>query len=67
PVGELYPAPELLKAFCAAGVGCTVSSDAHTPSDVGRDLNLAYDAMRDAGYTFVTVPTHTGDRRKVFL
>jgi histidinol-phosphatase (PHP family) len=67
PIGELYPAPALLKAFCTAGVGCTVSSDAHTPWDVGRDLDAAYAAMRDAGYTHVTVPTRTGDRRTIPL
>jgi histidinol-phosphatase (PHP family) len=67
PVGELYPAPALLRAFCDAGVGCTVSSDAHTPSDVGRDLDAAHAAMRDAGYTHVTVPTRTGDRRTIPL
>jgi histidinol-phosphatase (PHP family) len=67
PIGELYPAPALLRAFCDAGVGCTVSSDAHTPGDVGRDLDKAYVAMRDAGYTHVTVPTRTGDRRRIPL
>jgi histidinol-phosphatase (PHP family) len=67
PVGELYPGPALLKAFCAAGVPCTVGSDAHTPTDVGRDLEAAYTAMRAAGYTTVTVPTRTGDRREVPL
>lgn len=67
PVGEMYPAPDLLKAFCDAGVGCTVSSDAHTPGDVGRSLDLAYAAMRNAGYTHVTVPTRSGDRRLIPL
>jgi histidinol-phosphatase (PHP family) len=67
PVGEIYPAPELLRAFCDAGVGCTVSSDAHTPRDVGRDLDNAHHAMRKAGYTHVTVPTRTGDRRFIPL
>jgi histidinol-phosphatase (PHP family) len=67
PVGELYPAPALLKAFCDAGVGCTVSSDAHTPRDVGRDLEAAHAAMREAGYMQVTVPTRTGDRRAIPL
>jgi histidinol-phosphatase (PHP family) len=67
PVGELYPAPELLRAFCDAGVGCTVSSDAHIPDDVGRDLDIAHVAMRKAGYTHVTVPTRTGDRRLIPL
>jgi histidinol-phosphatase (PHP family) len=67
PVGELYPAPELLRAFHDAGVGCTVSSDAHTPSDVGRDLNAAHATMRAAGYTHVTLPIRTGDRRLIPL
>jgi histidinol-phosphatase (PHP family) len=67
PAGEMYPAPALLKAFCEAGVGCTVSSDAHAPSQVGRDLDLAYAAMAAAGYKHVTVPTRTGDRRLIPL
>jgi histidinol-phosphatase (PHP family) len=67
PVGELYPGPELLKAFCDAGVPCTVSSDAHTPAHVARDLEKGYDAMRAAGYTHYTVPTRSGDRRQVAL
>lgn len=66
-VGELYPAPRLLKAFCDAGVGCTVGSDAHDPRHVARDLDKAYAAMREAGYTHVTVPTRTGDRRLIPL
>lgn len=67
PVGELYPALPLLKAFCDAGLGCTVSSDAHTPADVGRDLDAAYAAMYAAGYRAVTVPTRSGDRRQIPL
>jgi histidinol-phosphatase (PHP family) len=67
PVGELYPALPLLKAFCDAGVGCTVSSDAHTPADVGRDLDAAHAAMYAAGYRAVTVPTRSGDRRQIAL
>jgi histidinol-phosphatase (PHP family) len=67
PVGELYPAPALLRAFCDAGVGCTVSSDAHRPQDVGRALDKAHEAMRVAGYRYVTVPTRAGDRRQISL
>jgi histidinol-phosphatase (PHP family) len=67
PVGEMYPAPALLRAFCEAGVGCTVSSDAHTPGDVARGLAAAHAAMLDAGYTHVTVPTRSGDRRLIAL
>jgi histidinol-phosphatase (PHP family) len=67
PVGEMYPAPALLKAFCDAGVLCTVSSDAHTPQDVGRDIELAHALMREVGYKAVTVPTRNGDRRQIAL
>jgi histidinol-phosphatase (PHP family) len=67
PIGEQYPGPALLKAFCDAGVACTVSSDAHTPGDVGRDIDVAHAAMRDAGYEYVTVPTRSGDRRRIPL
>jgi histidinol-phosphatase (PHP family) len=67
PIGEVYPGPALLKAFCDAGVACTVSSDAHKPSEVGRDLDKAHAALRAAGYTHVTVPTSTGDRRTILL
>jgi histidinol-phosphatase (PHP family) len=67
PAGELYPAPALLRAFCEAGVGCTVSSDAHTPGNVGRSLEAAHQALREAGYTHVTVPTRSGDRRDIPL
>jgi histidinol-phosphatase (PHP family) len=67
PVAEPYPAPALLKAFCDAGVGCTVSSDAHNPGHIGRGFDMAYAAMRAAGYKHVTVPTRTGDRRTISL
>ncbi|MDR2196536.1 MAG: PHP domain-containing protein [Coriobacteriales bacterium] len=67
PIGEVYPAPELLRAFCEAGVPCTVSSDAHQPEDVGRDLSRAHAAMRAAGYRKLTVPTRSGDRRTIAL
>lgn len=66
-VRELYPAPALLRAFCEAGVPCTIGSDAHTPGDVGRGFGEGYAALRDAGYTHLTVPTRTGDRRQIPL
>jgi histidinol-phosphatase (PHP family) len=67
PVREIYPAPALLKAFCEAGVPCSVNSDAHSPSHVGRDFDKGYAAMRAAGYTHMTVPTRSGDRREIPL
>jgi histidinol-phosphatase (PHP family) len=67
PIGEVYPAPDLLRAFCEAGVPCTVSSDAHRASEVGRDLSKAHAAMQAAGYTHITVPTRAGDLRTISL
>jgi len=66
-VGELYPEPALLKAFFEADVPCTISSDAHSPNHVGRSFEEGYVALRNAGYTHVTMPTRTGDRREIPL
>ena len=54
PVRELYPDPDWLARFCAAGVPVTLSSDAHTPDDVARDYPTAVAALRGAGYTTLT-------------
>jgi histidinol-phosphatase (PHP family) len=54
PHGRLYPEPELLAAARAAGVGITLASDAHEPADLGRDLDLAAQHARDAGYESIT-------------
>ncbi|MDR1713873.1 MAG: histidinol-phosphatase HisJ family protein [Coriobacteriales bacterium] len=67
PAREVYPGPALLRAFCRAGVPATVSSDAHTPADVGRDIDKAYAALRAAGYRVATVPTLGGGRREICL
>ncbi len=64
---EMFPAPELLAAFCRAGVPCTVGTDAHTPANVVRDVEQAYRLMAQAGYRTVTVPTADGDRRSIML
>lgn len=67
PVGEIYPGPELLTAFCKAGVDVTVGSDAHEPADVGRDIVRAFDAAATAGYARVSFPRGQGDVRWVEL
>jgi len=51
PVGELYPAEEML----AARPPITLASDAHVPADVGRDLDRAVEHARAAGYETVTL------------
>lgn len=67
PVHELYPSVDMLKAFCAAGVDCTVGCDAHRPDDIGKNIVQAYQAMYAAGYRFVASPTPDGDRRMIPL
>lgn len=54
PVGELYPAGELLRACRAHGVPITLASDAHQAEHVGRDLALAVRHARDSGYETVS-------------
>jgi histidinol-phosphatase (PHP family) len=69
PVGEAYPAPDILRRLCAAGVNITFGSDAHRPSEVGRDFRLAVQLAIDAGYTmFASLdPQRTGSRAHVTL
>ncbi len=64
-VGELYPAPDLLREFCRAGVPCTVGTDAHRCAHIAAGISEAYSAMHQAGYRFVTVPTKGRGRRQV--
>jgi histidinol-phosphatase (PHP family) len=64
---EVYPGPELLSEFRRAGVPCTISSDAHTPANVSRAHTQAVLALLEAGYTKITVPTVSGDRREIAL
>lgn len=64
---EIFPAPALLKEFHRAGVPVTVGTDAHEPKNVTRDIEKGYALAREAGYTHLTVPTSTRDRRTVAL
>jgi histidinol-phosphatase (PHP family) len=54
PVRELYPDPDWLARFRAAGVPVTLASDAHAPEDVARDYPTAVAALRGAGYETIT-------------
>ncbi len=51
PIGEIYPAPELLRMCFEAGVEISLASDAHYPHEAARDRHLAVAAARAAGYT----------------
>lgn len=67
PVGEAYPSPDLLEAFCRHGVECTVGCDAHRPAEVAFGVERAYELMRRAGYEYVSVPRSDGSRRRIRL
>ena len=66
-VDEAYPSLDLLRFFYEAGVECTVGCDAHRPADIGKDVERAYELMRQAGYSYVAAPTAAGDRRYIKL
>jgi histidinol-phosphatase (PHP family) len=67
PVGELYPGPELLQAFHAAGVDATVGSDAHAPNEVGFHIEYAYGALASAGYSRAAFPVSSDETRFIEL
>ncbi|MGN6379938.1 MAG: PHP domain-containing protein [Gaiellales bacterium] len=54
-LGELYPAPRLLRMFRERGVPATLGSDAHSPDGVARDFPRALAELEAAGYETVTV------------
>jgi len=49
PAGEIYPAPAFLEMCLDAGCPVALSSDAHVPSDVGRDYEAALKLLERAG------------------
>lgn len=62
PVGELYPAPGLLRACFDRGVPLSLASDAHRPEDVGLDFDRAVAFAHDCGYREVS--TFAGGKRR---
>jgi histidinol-phosphatase (PHP family) len=49
PVGEIYPAVPFLEMALEAGCPIALSSDAHTPEDVGRDYDRALELLHSLG------------------
>lgn len=48
-VGEIYPAPEFLQMALAAGAPVALSSDAHSPKQVGADYDQALELLARLG------------------
>jgi histidinol-phosphatase (PHP family) len=55
PVGELYPAQPMLELAAEAGVPIALSSDAHTPQDLGAGYEQALAALEAAGIGQIAV------------
>jgi histidinol-phosphatase (PHP family) len=50
PCGEPYPSPEFLELACSAGIPLVISTDAHSPVEVGRDFQRGIALAKAAGY-----------------
>ncbi len=50
PCEEAYPSPEFLELACSAGIPIVISTDAHRPSEVGRDKDRATELLKSVGY-----------------
>ncbi len=50
PVGEVYPSREIVARAFEYGIPITLSSDAHAPAQVGRDIRRAAEMARSVGY-----------------
>ena len=55
PVAEIYPAPALLAMLADAGAVIALSSDAHTPQDVGAGYDAALALLAEHGITEIAV------------
>jgi histidinol-phosphatase (PHP family) len=55
PVGEIYPAPTFLEMCVDAGRAVALSSDAHTPDQLGHEYERALDLLSDLGVTRIAV------------
>jgi histidinol-phosphatase (PHP family) len=55
PVGEIYPAPELLELCLDAGRPVALSSDAHVPDHLGYEYDRAAEWLSDAGVREIAV------------
>jgi histidinol-phosphatase (PHP family) len=53
PVGEVYPARNLLEMFHRRGVPIILSSDAHAANEVGAGYDQSLKLVKDVGYTEV--------------
>lgn len=66
PCREIYPGKQLLQLCQRSDVPITLSSDAHKPTDVGRDFDKAIDLLKEVGYNSLSVFSKRKTRRVNF-
>jgi histidinol-phosphatase (PHP family) len=49
PAKEVYPSEQILKILHEYRIPLTLGSDAHTPTDVGRDFDIAQQLVEKYG------------------
>lgn len=57
PVHEVYPSEHILQIISEFKIPLTVGSDAHTPTDVGRDFDIAKELVKKYGNGKISVYT----------
>jgi histidinol-phosphatase (PHP family) len=62
PVGEIYPAPALAEMFADAGAAFALSSDAHSPDQVGFAYDQALELLAGLGVEQICVFDHRNRR-----
>ena len=62
PTGEIYPAPAFLQMCLEAGRPVALSSDAHTPEQLGYEYERAVELLRGLGVTEIAVFDRRGRR-----
>jgi histidinol-phosphatase (PHP family) len=58
PVGEIYPDRAFLEMVVDAGNPIALSSDAHTPEQLGYEYDRALELLADVGVTEIAVFEH---------
>jgi histidinol-phosphatase (PHP family) len=64
PVGEIYPARELLEMCVGVGKPVSLSSDAHEPEAIGHGYDVAVELLRDVGVERICVFDRRGRREE---
>lgn len=55
PVQEIYPSPRFLSLISSYSIPLTFGADAHTPEDVGRDIEGAYRLAKNLGFKYISL------------